>query len=291
MRHYISINDLSNTIRKNIWKIPRDIDFIIGIPRSGMICASMISCYLNIPLIDINGFIAGAKPDGGGKLKYFNKDRVKTNKILIVDDTVWMGSAMNKLKEKLKDYKEYEFVYCCVYLEGPAIDVPNIYLEDIRQYSNNYTEVILHEWNIFQHDENLMKQFLFDIDGVFCLDPPCDIYEEQYLNYIKNATPLFIPRTPIGGIVTFRISKNQEITKKWLNNIGIKYNELIMFNANERIQRDTSGISGGYFKGIIYKNKPNYTLFIESDDDQAQEIAKISGKQVYCVKTNKMYNT
>ena len=50
---YITLNDLSNTIRKNIWKIPRDIDFVLGIPRSGMIVASIISSYLNVPLIDI----------------------------------------------------------------------------------------------------------------------------------------------------------------------------------------------------------------------------------------------
>lgn len=31
---YITIADLSDTIRKNIWKIPHDIDCVIGIPRS-----------------------------------------------------------------------------------------------------------------------------------------------------------------------------------------------------------------------------------------------------------------
>lgn len=68
---YITLNDLSNTIRTNIYKIPRDIDFIIGVPRSGMIAASIISSYLNVPLIDVNSFVAGLEPGGGSRLNYF----------------------------------------------------------------------------------------------------------------------------------------------------------------------------------------------------------------------------
>ena len=54
---YITFNNLIETIRKNLWKIPRDIDFIIGVPRSGMIVASIISDYLNVPLMDLNSFL------------------------------------------------------------------------------------------------------------------------------------------------------------------------------------------------------------------------------------------
>lgn len=287
---YISIEDLSNTIRKNIWKIPNDIDFIIGIPRSGMICASIISCMMNVPLIDLNGFLVGAKPSGGERLQFYNKNHTQSNKVLIVDDTVWMGGAMKKVKSQLEQHTEYNFIYSCVYLEGPAINSVDIFLEDIRHYSNNFTESILHEWNIFQHHEHLMQRWMFDIDGVFCLDPPSDHNEEEYVKYIKNAIPLFIPKTRLGCLVTFRIIKFCDITKQWLADNNIQYNNLIMFNAQDRLTRDTSGISPGYFKGIIYKDNPNFNLFVESDDDQAQIIAQVSNKQVFCVKTNKMYN-
>ena len=70
---YITLSDLSETIRKNIWKIPRDIDCIIGIPRSGMIAASIISSYLNVPLIDVCSFTEGLQPYGGNRLNYFVK--------------------------------------------------------------------------------------------------------------------------------------------------------------------------------------------------------------------------
>lgn len=71
---YITLNDLSNTIRTNIYKIPRNIDFIIGVPRSGMIPASIIASFLNVPLIDVNSFVNNFEPWGGDRLKYFNNN-------------------------------------------------------------------------------------------------------------------------------------------------------------------------------------------------------------------------
>ena len=48
------------------------------------------------------------------------------------------------------------------------------------------------------------------------MEPPDERNEEDYLKYIANATPMFIPRTKLGGIVTYRLSKNRDITEKWL---------------------------------------------------------------------------
>lgn len=288
---YITISDLSETIRKNIWKIPRDIDFIIGIPRSGMIGASIIASYLNVPLIDVDSFLEGREPWGGLRLEYFTKNHQKTNKVLVIDDTVSSGGAMKKNKKKIadKNIRDVEYVYACVYLEGWGGNEVDFYLEDLRKYTNNFTEYVMYEWNIFQHHEETMKTFLFDMDGVFCVDPPDERNEEKYIDYIKNATPLFIPRTKIGGIVTYRLNKNMDITKKWLNDNGIKYNHLIMFNANSWEERNEKGISPELYKASYYKQHNEYKLFIESNDNQAKKIAEISQKPCFCVETNKMY--
>ena len=209
---YITINELSETIRQNIYKIPRDIDFIIAIPRSGMIPASIIASLLNVPLIDINSFVNDLEPYGGDRLKYFNKNHQKTNKVLVIDDTVYGGKSMRKTKEQLANYSGIEFIYMCVYLESYAYDVIDFYLEDLRQYVDSTNKIVLYEWNIFQHHQEFMKTCLYDIDGVFCVEPPDERNEEEYLKYISNAKPLFIPRTKLGGIVTYRLSKNREIT-------------------------------------------------------------------------------
>ncbi len=287
---YITLNDLSETVRKNLWKIPRDIDFIIGVPRSGMIGAALISSYLNVPLIDINSFVAGLEPCGGLRLKYFTASHKKTNKVLVVDDTVYNGNAMSETKKKLADAnRNNNFIYMCIYLEGRGENAVDFYLEDLRRYTENFTTIVLYEWNIFQHHEGITINFLYDIDGVLCQDPPDERNESEYIEYIKNAKPLFIPRTKIGGIVTYRLLKNKEITERWLKDNGIRYNELKMFNANSWEERNKSGISSAKYKGDFYKEHKNYKLFIESSDSQARKIAEIAKKPVYCVETNKLY--
>lgn len=287
---YITINELNETIRNNIWKIPRDIDFIIGVPRSGMIGASIIASYLNVPLIDVNSFLLGLEPWGGLRFEYFTKKHEKTNKVLVIDDTVSSGRAMNEVKNKLsKSNDNLTFIYMCVYLEGWGEEVVDLYLYDIREYTNNFTEIVIYEWNILQHNINFMDTCLYDMDGVLCVDPPDERNEKEYLKYIKNAKPLFIPRTKIGGIVTYRLIKNREVTQRWLFENGITYDKLTMFNANSWDERNKMNISPEEFKGNFYKINDKYKLFVESNDYQAKKISEISNKPVYCVETNKVY--
>lgn len=285
---YITLSDLSKTIRNNIWKIPRDIDYIIGVPRSGTLCASIIASYLNVPLIDIDSFLSGLKPSGGLRLRYYNKLHKPTNKALVIDDTVSSGRAMRETKNKLSGLYNIQFVYMCVYLEGYGADAVDLYLEDVRKYTENFTSDVLYEWNIFHHNEVLMNKCLYDIDGVLCVEPPDERDEKKYIEYIKNATPLFIPTPKLGGIITYRLIKNKEITQKWLAENGITYNNIIMFNANSWEERNRSGISPGEFKGDYYKNN-DYKLFVESSEHQAKIILEIANKPVYCVETNKIY--
>lgn len=275
------------TIRRNIWKIPHDIDFVIGVPRSGMICGSVVSEFINVPLIDLNSFVQGCEPSGGLRLTLVNDKSENTKpKVLVMDDTVFAGNAMKKAKDKLKPFEDkYEFIYCVIYMEGLAEKIVDFFLEDVRCGTQ-----VIYEWNIFNHHQHIMSRFMFDMDGVFCVDPPDDrIDNNKYIEYIKNATPLFVPRVPVGKIVTYRISKNMEITQKWLADQGIKYGQLIMFKADSTEERNNSGVSPWQMKAKVYADDNNALLFIESDDYQAQMIHQLSGKQVLCVTTNKLY--
>jgi uncharacterized HAD superfamily protein len=283
---YITLNDMMQTVRRNIWKIPHDIDFVIGVPRSGMICGSVVSEFINVPLIDLNSFVQGVEPSGGMRLSLVksNSGNIKP-KVLVMDDTVFNGTSMRGAKTLLTPFNDkYDFIYCVAYLEGSAIDEVNIYLEDVRCNTD-----VIYEWNIFNHHPHIMKRCMYDLDGVFCVDPPDERNEEEYLKYIKNAIPLFIPKVPIGKICTYRLIKNQEITQNWLKEQGIVYDSLFMFNAKTYEERQNSGISPSVMKAKVYGNDKDCILFIESDDYQAREIHQISGKQVLCVSTNKLY--
>ena len=285
MMKYITFTNLVTDIRNNLFKIPHDIDFVIGIPRSGMIVGSIISEYINVPLIDIDGFKNGEKPRGGDRLGLTQKK--ETKKVLVVDDTCNSGKAMKRTKDKLKGY-DYDFIYLVAYLEGKGSDCIDIYLRDVREYTKDFP-IVLYEWNLFHHYPFITQRCMYDIDGVLCTEPPDERNKQEYEEYIKNAIPLFIPTVPIGKIVTYRLSKYINETENWLKEQGIKYGQLIMFNADSYESRQKSGISPEYMKGTVYKNDPNSILFIESDDWQAMNIHQISGKPVLCVSTNKLY--
>jgi orotate phosphoribosyltransferase-like protein len=55
--NFRSIADLSAAISTNLNKVPRDVDVIVGIPRSGVHAASIISLGLKLPLTNIDGLI------------------------------------------------------------------------------------------------------------------------------------------------------------------------------------------------------------------------------------------
>ena len=284
---YITLSDFCSSIRKNIDKIPHDIDFVIGVPRSGMIAASIISEFLNVPLIDVNSFITGSVPTGGDRLQLYSKE--STNKVLVIDDTTFSGKSMKETKEKLSSREGYEFIYGVVYLEGDkGSEEIDFYLEDMRHIDEGWGNICLYEWNLFNHYPHVMAKIMWDLDGVFCVNPERDDNEAEYIEFIKNATPLFTPKVRLNKIVTYRCNKYRKETEEWLAKNGIRYNLLGMVNANNYIERHQIAPSSAQFKAEIYKND-DAQLFIESEPEQAEQIWKLSNKPVLCVKNNTLY--
>ena len=284
---YVKLSDLCNTIRNNIHKLPHDVDAVLGVPRSGMIAASIVSEYLNVPLGDVNTFKDLTCVSGGGRLSLIK--RTSTHKILVVDDTTFSGKSMRETKEKLKNVEGYEFIYCVVYLEGDkgAKEI-DLYLQDMRHVDEGWGNICLYEWCLFNHYPHVMDKIMWDLDGVFCVNPTQDSNEEEYLEFIKNATPLFTPKVKLNKIVTYRCVKYYNETKDWLLKNGIHFNFIAMVNAQNYIERNQVAPSSAQFKAEIYKND-DAQLFIESEADQAEQIWKLSGKPVLCIENNTLY--
>ena len=285
---YISVNDLSNTIRLNLYKIPKYIDLIVGIPRSGMFCSLLLGMQLNKPVISLEDFLENKSPEGGGRMKYIKTNNFKN--ILVLDDNVCSGRAMQEVKNKINKFKykeNYNFKFGCIYAEGiNSTDKVDIFLEYIRIPEVN---LYLYEWNILHFDANYTEHFMYDIDGIICKDPPDDkINIEEYEKYIKNPITMIIPSRKIGAFVTYRLNKYREITENWLKSLNIQYHTLYMVNANSWEER-ANLVSPSVFKAYIYKNANWALLFIESNKNQAIEINKLSGKPVYCYEDGKLY--
>ena len=92
---YTSYEDLASTIRRNIWKVPADVELIVGVPRSGMICALMVAEFINKPVADLESFIDGRVWRTGRR----GRAKDEYRKVLIIDDTVYAGNAIKNAKE------------------------------------------------------------------------------------------------------------------------------------------------------------------------------------------------
>ena len=275
---YRSITDLNNIIIKNINKFPKDIDIVVGIPRSGMLPANLIALYLNKPFTDIDSFIDG-KCYACGYRKQFIKD-LKTNKILIVDDSINTGSAMTKAMDKLKNLSQYKFIKSAIFGMSKSISKVDICCEIID-------EDRIFQWNLFHHP-SIISQSCLDIDGVLCSDPTPEQNDdgEKYKEFLLNAEPKFIPTVKIKTLITCRLEKYRKETKEWLRKNNIQYENLIMLNLPDAQTRRKWGKYGEY-KAKEYM-KPQYKLFIESSLSEAKIIKSITNKSVFCIETMTM---
>lgn len=270
--HYRNVTDLNNIILRKLSILPRDFDLIIGIPRSGMLPANLLALYLNLPYTDIHSFVNGHIYQAGERSRFFHLKDMK--KILVVDDSVASGTAMDRSRQTLRDAeKKFEVKYCAVYMVPGKEKTVDYYFEMVPLPR-------FFQWNILNH--SALEKACFDIDGVLSVDPDeVDNDDgERYVRFLLNAAPLFIPGSRIGTIVTSRLEKYRKETEEWLRNNNIRYNELVMLDMPDMKARQKAGNHAEH-KAKTYMSKP-YVLFIESDVRQAAEINRISGKPVLC---------
>lgn len=281
--NFRTISDLNNIINKNLHKIPKDIDLIVGVPRSGMLVANIISLYLNLPLTDIDSLVEGKIfKCGNTKKKKWISNVNEARKILIIEDSSNSGNSLYEVKEKIKNsLLEEKIMFLTIYVTEFSKNLTDIYFEVIENPR-------MFEWNYLHHPS--LEKVCFDIDGVLCLDPTEEENDdgEKYRKFIRNAPLRVTPTFKIGTLITARLEKYREDTEFWLKKNNIKYNKLIMMNFQTKEERIKSG-SYGKFKGENYKKIKSSNLFIESDPTQAREIAKISGKAVFCTENQKFY--
>lgn len=280
--NFVTIAMLNKMVIQNLHRIPHDIDVVVGVPRSGLIVANLIACYLNKPLTDVDGVIAG---------KLFNAGRTKNKtgwatdfstvkKILVVDDSVASGTSINQVKASLA-LINVEKIYLIAMVDPRAVNIVDLYFEVVPMPR-------IFEWNFMHHV--LLKQACVDFDGVLCCDPTPEQNDdgEKYRDFILNAEPKFIPSQPIGWIVTARLKKYEEETRAWLKKYNVRYDNLIMCDLESAEQRRALGLHAK-FKANIYAEQKKAILFIESEPRQAYEIAQLTKKDVFCSGDSLMY--
>lgn len=280
--NFVSFDMLNKLLIQNLSRIPRDVDVVVGVPRSGLLLANMIACYINKPLTDVDGVLEGKLFGAGSSNKTMNfvRDFSAVKKILVVEDSAASGYSINQVKNRLAPVN-VEKIYLAALVEPRSINAVDLYFAVVPQPR-------MFEWNFMHHD--FLKYCCVDFDGVLCEDPTDEQNDdgEKYRDFILNAAPKFIPSRPIGWIVTARLQKYSKETVSWLKKYKVQFDSLVMLNLESAQQRRALGIHAN-FKAQVYASVNDTFLFIESDPHQAQTIAQLSGKQVYCVENSMTY--
>ncbi len=278
--NYRSIEQMNQLIRSRISIVPNDVDIIIGVPRSGMLPASIIALLLNKPLISINELTCPT-------ISSFSTRNIKLlseyKKALIIDDSCNTGYSIERAKKFIGEHLSgsIEALYGCIYATDESTKFVDLFFEVCNQPR-------AFEWNIMNHW--VITQSCLDLDGVLCVDPTEEQNDDgpRYLDFIENAIPLFAPKYQIGAIVTSRLEKYRKETESWLHKNNIEYKELVMLDVPDKATRMRLGLHG-IFKAKIYQNC-DAALFVESADSQARYINLFTNKPVYCTGSNKFYN-
>ena len=279
--YYRNIKDMNEVILKGLHIMPRNIDLIVGVPRSGMLPANLMALYLNKPYTDIHSFLNGHIYKAGARGQFL--DAREFRNILIVDDSLASGSALKECKEKLAHLAgDFDFKYCVVYVVPGKEKQVDFYFESVplpRYF----------QWNILHHTS--LEKACFDIDGVLCADPLPEQNDdgERYRDFLLTARPLFIPGCQIGTIVTSRLEKYRSETEKWLRDNNVRYKELVMLDLPDMESRQRANNHASFKAGVYMKNA--FVLFVESDFSQAREINRLTGKPVLCTANFEMIYT
>lgn len=283
--HFRTYHDLSEAIISSLPDIPPDVDLVVGVPRSGLMAASMYALFLNLPLTTIDLLLDGKMLSYG-----FTKptdhwiDNVnEARKILIVEDSVNSGKSILECKERIavSNFAD-RALYLCVYASPEATCLVDYCAEVVPQPR-------MFEWNFLTHAR--LTACCFDIDGVICPDPRPEQNDdgEEYLSFITNTPTKLRPLNKVGYIVTSRLEKYRTETERWLEENEISYGELFMHDAPSAEARRQLG-NHAEFKALIYKKLHDAELFIESDDGQARTIFQLTGKPVFCIDSQILYS-
>ncbi|WP_429283003.1 phosphoribosyltransferase family protein [Paraburkholderia sp. GAS41] len=275
-----TIDDLNSSILARLSDF-RDVDCVVGVPRSGFVPASILALNLNVPLVHLHDFLAGDTTQTytrriGDKHAKLESAGHNVLKVLIVDDATSNGVTFGDIRKKFSERgldQRFDIQYMAAYCTPSG-----------RQHVDRFLEEVptprVFEWNLMHHVNT--QFYCVDLDGVLCDDPTVDENDDGpgYEQFCLNARPKFVPTVPVGAIVTARLEKYRPQTEDWLKRNGVVYRRLVMCNLPTGAERRRLKAHAA-MKADVYKTLGGM-LFVESDPEQARTIHLATGKPVFC---------
>lgn len=277
---YRSQADMNDGCRGLARELCGQYDLIVGVPRSGMPPATLLSLYLDLPVSDVEG-LAERRIMGSGERYDGETDFAGVRRVLVVDDSVNSGSQLTATRARIEELD----------LGDVAVDYAAIFVTPKgTQLVDHWWEVVemprVFEWNVLHHPR--LRNACVDIDGVLCRDPFPEENDDgrRYRTFLETVEPAYVPTKKVGWLVTCRLEKYREETETWLRTHGVEYDQLVMMDLPDKQTRRELNNRGEY-KAAIYEDT-GAELFVESSLRQATEIARLTDKPVYCIESNSM---
>jgi uncharacterized HAD superfamily protein len=258
-----TVADLDRAIVRGLGRVPRDVDVIVGIPRSGVLVATLIALHLQGPSLATLGELELAEGD-------------KFEHLLLVDDTLRTGVTLDKARAAAHACAEHVTTLIAF---GSRLERADVTLERVP-------EPRLFEWNLWRSFH--LPEVAVDMDGVLCAGPaPGERDGEPYERFLKKARPLYRPRKTVRAVVTCRLERYRKQTVAWLAGHGVTYDRLYMMDYPTHAARRAARMHTRW-KAEVYKTV-HAGLFVESSARQAREIAQRVGAPVWCVEDQHVY--
>lgn len=247
-------------------EVPSDTAQVFGIPRSGMLPATMIATRLHLPL----GMAGSGIVSGGDRMADAS---VPDGRTLLVDDSLWTGDSMKKAKAVLvaRGIPERSIVTCAIYVAPETAHLCDVHVQHVPAPR-------VFEWNLF--NSWATQHLMLDMDGVICMDPV--VFDDDgalYASDIATTAPKFLPKTPVRCIATNRLDRWRGVTEAWLSRNGVRYGALHMRPEKTSLERRAAG-DPAMFKAALFKQDRDAWLFVESHDVHAERIAGLAQKPV-----------
>ncbi len=283
--NYRSIFDMQVALERALHLLPADIDLIVGLPRSGIMAASMMALIRNRRMTDLDRYIEG-RVYGAGHTKAQEELHAFSDvrRVLVLDDSVNSERALREAKERIEAAGHgHEVIYAAVFGNRSAAEyrVCDYVCEIV-------SEPRVFQWNVMHH--NVLARSCVDIDGVLCRDPERAQNDDgpAYRRFLRDAAPLHRPSWRIGTLVTSRLERYRPETEDWLDRQGIVYDRLEMLDLPSAAERRRQGAHAA-FKADRYAAS-TAQLFIESETGQAREIAQRTGRPVLCMESHTLFD-
>src|SRR5215813_6017436 len=95
---------MAGAIRRGLPRLPRNVDVVVGVPRSGLTPALLVALYKNAMVTDPEGLLAGRGfPPGVRRFKpNLILDPSRWRDVLVIDDSVDSGRTLGELSDRLQ---------------------------------------------------------------------------------------------------------------------------------------------------------------------------------------------